>query len=452
MYVGMLQFGSIGIDEITDYDGSSIDGIRVTFHENEIEPAFELGKKLIKKGYKVFMQPVGTTSYKDDSLVTLINRINVMKPYAFYIVDTLGKMYKNDLLHMFYLVDHNLDQRIALGFHSHNNLQLSFANAQELTQTNTKRNIIIDTSVLGMGRGAGNLNTELMVQYLNVNRGFKYDVLNIMNVMDQYIKPFSLIYKWGYDPAYYLAAVTDCHPNYASFLLNMQTLQIRDIATILNSLDKNKQSIFDKEYIQSQYNEYMDHTVDDSEVMNKLSESIKDKKVLLLAPGKSLKNETKKINSLITSGEYIVVCINFSPSDIPVDFLFISNMKRFNSVKQSPTKRIKTIVTSNIVSFSDDYLVVNYSSYLNEDPIIIDNAGIMCINMLMHVGVKDFLLVGFDGFSENLKENYFEESLCLNVEQERLARINIAMASKIKQLKKLVNIEFFSLPNYYVGI
>lgn len=449
MYVGMIQYGAIGIDEIEDYDGSSIDGIRLTFHEHEIDPAFVLGEQLMKKGYKVFMQPVGTTSYEDDALIKLIKRINEMRPYAFYMVDTLGKMYKNDLLHMFYIVDHNLDQRIALGFHSHNNLQMSFANAQELTHTNTKRNLIIDSSVLGMGRGAGNLNTELLVQYLNVNRGLKYDVFKIMNIMDQYIKPLSMIYKWGYDAAYYLAAVTECHPNYASFLLNMQTLQIRDIGTILNGLDKDKRNLFDKEYIQSEYMKYMDHTVDDSSVRLQLSEIIQDKKVLLLAPGKSLRYETERINALISSKEYVVVSINFAPIDIPVDFVFISNMKRFKNAKEMPTVRgIKTVVTSNIISSSNEYLIVNYSSYLNEDPSIIDNAGMMCINLLIQIGVKDIVLAGFDGFSENIKDNFYEESLYLNVEQERLVKMNIAMANKLEQLKNQINIEFMSKTHY----
>lgn len=449
MYVAMIQYGAIGIGEIEEYDGTSIDGIRLTFHEHEIEPAFVLGEQLMKKGYKVFMQPVGTTSYEDDALISLIKRINELKPYAFYMVDTLGQMYKNDLLHMFYIVDHNLDQRIALGFHSHNNLQMSFANAQELTQTNTKRNLIIDSSVLGMGRGAGNLNTELLVQYLNVNRGLKYDVFKIMNIMDQYIKPLSMVYKWGYDAAYYLAAVTECHPNYASFLLNMQTLQIRDIGTILNGLNKDKRNLFDGQYIQSEYMKYMDHTVDDSAVRAQLSDVIGDKKVLLLAPGKSLRNETDRINEIISSEKYIVVSINFAPLDIPVDFVFISNMKRFKNTKEMPTVRgIKTIVTSNITSSSDEYLIVNYSSYLNEDTSIIDNAGMMCINLLIQIGVGDIMLAGFDGFSDNIKENFYEESLYLDVEQERLVRMNIAMTNKIKQLKKQINIKFFASSFY----
>lgn len=114
------------INNIAKYDGKSIDGIRVTFHEDEIDEALIYGKQLMDKGYKIFIQPVGTTSYSDGSLLELIRKVNNLKPVAFYLVDTLGIMYKNDLLRMFYLLDNNLDESISLGFHSHNNLQLSF--------------------------------------------------------------------------------------------------------------------------------------------------------------------------------------------------------------------------------------------------------------------------------------------------------------------------------------
>ncbi len=449
MYVAMIQYGAIGIDEIAECDGTSIDGIRLTFHEHEIDSAFVLGKQLMDKGYKVFMQPVGTTSYEDSALIDLIKRINALKPYAFYMVDTLGKMYKNDLLRMFYIVDHNLDQRITLGFHSHNNLQMSFANAQELAQVNTTRNLIIDSSILGMGRGAGNLNTELLVQYLNINQGLKYDVYKIMNLMDLYIKPLSIKYKWGYDAAYYLAAVADCHPNYASYLLNKQTLQIRDIGTILNGLDRGKRNLFDKTYIQEEYAKYMDNSVDDSGVCNALKDMIGKQKILLLAPGKSLKGETERINNLISNDVFFTVSVNFVPRDIKVNLVFISNMKRFSNAKDLPINNgIRAVVTSNIENPGEGFWVVNYASYLNEENSIIDNAGIMCINLLKKIGAKDFLLAGFDGFSENIKDNFFEESLYLDVEGERLAKMNLAMADKIAQLRKQVNITFFASSSY----
>ena len=55
--------------------------------------AFSLGYALMDKGYEVFMQPVGTTTYTDAEILALVDRINEMKPFAFYLVDTLGKLY-----------------------------------------------------------------------------------------------------------------------------------------------------------------------------------------------------------------------------------------------------------------------------------------------------------------------------------------------------------------------
>ena len=449
LYVAMIQFGNIGIDEISVCDGLSVDGIRLTFHEHEIEPALVLGGQLMEKGYKVFMQPVGTTSYEDSALIDLIKKINSLRPYAFYIVDTLGKMYKNELLRMFYIVDHNLDSRIALGFHSHNNLQLSFANAQELAQVNSTRNLILDSSILGMGRGAGNLNTELLIQYLNVIQGLRYDVYKIMDIMDQYIKPLSMQYKWGYEAAYYLAAVTDCHPNYASFLLNKQTLQIRDIGTILNGLDLDKRTLFDKEYIQSEYTRYMNHAIDDAETCGVLRTLIEGKKILLLPPGKSLGEETQRIKKLILSNDYFVISINCIPEEILVDLIFISNMKRFIRNKERlGHNRVRTVVTSNIKDVESDYLVVNYASYLSEESCIVDNAGIMCINLMKKIGAKEFVLAGFDGFSENVKDNFFDEEMYLDVESERLAKMNVAMANKFAQLKRQIKISFLASTSY----
>lgn len=340
MYVAMIQYGAIDNEEIIPFDGKSIDGIRLTFHEHEIAPAFVLGKQLKDKGYKVFMQPVGTTSYEDGSLLHLIQKVNELKPFAFYMVDTLGVMYKNDLLRLFYIIDHNLDRRIALGFHSHNNLQMSFANAQELIQLNSPRKLIIDASILGMGRGAGNLNTELLTQFLNVNFEACYDNLELMNILDEYIRPLSFRYKWGYDAAYFIAAVVGCHPNYASFLLNLQTLNMHDISAILSGLDKEKRTLFHKEYIEQQYLKYMDHYVNDSAALQEISQAIGSKKVLLVAPGKSVGDCVDIIRETIKKDDYYIISINFQPMEIPVNMIYISNLKRFKNLVELQQYRL----------------------------------------------------------------------------------------------------------------
>ena len=196
MFVAMIAYGDISAEEISDC-GGAVEGIRLTFHEKELDEALAFAASLKGEGYKVFFQPVGTTTYTDGALLRLIEKVNELRPFAFYLVDTLGAMYKNDLLRMFYLVDNNLRADVRIGFHSHNNLQLSFSNAQELILMHSKREIIIDTSVYGMGRGAGNLCTELLTQYINENIESKYDLLPVLECIDEYIMPIFLRHPWG---------------------------------------------------------------------------------------------------------------------------------------------------------------------------------------------------------------------------------------------------------------
>ena len=88
--------------------------------------------------------------------------------------------------------------------------------------------------------------------------------------------------------------------------------------------------------------------------------------------------------------------------------------------------------------------VINFSSYINEEQCIADNAGLMCINFLKKIGATQILMAGFDGFSAKAEENFYESSMNMNVEEERLMKINIATAEKIKQLATQITLEFLT--------
>ena len=238
MYVAMIAIGERELhpEELTPCDQSSITGIRLTFHKHEIEKAFAWARMIMEKGYEVFMQPVGTVFYSDRELLELVEQMNRLNPFAFYIVDTLGSMYRNDVSHRFYLIDKNMNPNIKLGFHGHNNLQLAFSNAQILGKIQTKRTLILDSSVYGMGRGAGNLPTELITQYINKNIASRYDVSMVMDIYDEYISRIRKQYEWGYAVPYHIAASYVCHPNYAAYLINKQTLTMKDIEKIIRSI------------------------------------------------------------------------------------------------------------------------------------------------------------------------------------------------------------------------
>ncbi|XOI99623.1 aldolase catalytic domain-containing protein [Paenibacillus polymyxa] len=427
-FVAMTRFGELDINNLKIYDGRSISGIRITFHLEEMLDALEFCEQVKRKGYKVFVQPVGTTSYSDEELLSLIHMVNELNPYSFYIVDTLGTMTKNDVHRMYYLIDHNLNPEIKIGFHSHNNLQLSFSNSQELVSLHAKRTIFIDSSVYGMGRGAGNLNTELIAEYINSNLGEVYDISYLLEIIDECISSIRNQYSWGYSVPYYLAAIHNCHPNYATFLINKKTLQVNLIAKILTSIPIENRELYDNKLVEQLYLDFQAHWINDNEDIEKLKKIIKDKKILVLAPGKSVVEYKDKIDGFIEAEKPVIISVQFLPNGIDSDFVFFSNRKRIGTLENElsdPNKQYKVIVTSNIglKEFKNQFRI-NYSSLLNSFDRVKDNSTLMLLNLLDQINLKEVTFAGFDGYHKGSSGNYISGSMETYLDEEILLNIN----------------------------
>lgn len=310
-------------------------------------------QKIKEKGYKIFIQPVGINSYSDIELINLIEKVNLIEPYAFYIVDTLGILNKKSITYLFGILDNNLKKSINIGYHSHNNLQLAFSNAQEIIDWATNRSIIIDASVFGMGRGAGNLCTELLTSYLNNNYSNRYITGCILEIIDEEILKIFSTTPWGYNTPYYLSATHRCHPNYATFLLSKQTLPAMAISKILTSIRNEKKDLYDKNYIESLYISFLSSEIDDSASLTRLKEIINNRAVLILGAGMSVANEQKLIADYVRKFHPFVISVNFIDPvlDQQSKIVFFSNSKKYLAVESELSTSDKTILaTSNIIS------------------------------------------------------------------------------------------------------
>ena len=205
----------------------------------------------------------------------MIMQINDIEPYAFYIVDSFGVMRQKDLIRLFYVVEHNLKETIYIGYHSHNNMQLAYSNAQSLASVQTKRQLIMDSSIFGMGRGAGNLNTELFVGYLNDSKGTDYKLQPLLTIIDQILNKFYQKNYWGYSLPNYLSASHNVHPNYAGYLTDKQTLTVEDIDAIFSIMKTEKKADYDKNYIEELYITYMNSGKIYEEHLIELEEKLK---------------------------------------------------------------------------------------------------------------------------------------------------------------------------------
>ena len=407
MYVAFIDYGMFDFSTLKPYDGTSIDGLRIGFtrknFENDHEEILECLAEVKQKGYKLFVQGVNSLGYTDRELLGIVDIVNQIQPEGFGIVDTYGAMYMDDVDRLYTIVDHNLDENIAIDFHSHNNYQLSFAFAQEIIRlSNGKREVIIDGTLNGMGKCAGNLNTELLVDYLVRKRNYDYDFDAILDIIDDHIYNYHLQHQWGYSIPALMGGIYRSHPNNIIYLTEKFRLATKDIKYIISMIDPDKRMRYDYDNIQRLYQEYNHVKVDDKENLALLERILKGKKILLLMPGQSISQYKDEILKKIEAENLFVITVNFRDEtfDKYSELAFWGSQKRYEHYTDL-RKEVTSLITSNIESDMEDDIIVNYDSFVDRTQEYSDNASLMLMRILQRVGVVSYYVAGFDGFTVN---------------------------------------------------
>lgn len=416
IYTAFIDFGMCNIDTLKPYDGTSIDGIRFGFTKKNYEESREEVIRWINiikdRGYKLFIQGVNSLNYSDRELLEIVELVNQVQPYSFGIVDTYGAMYMDDVDRLYSLIDHNMSPDICINFHSHNNYQLSFAFAQEIIKlsSNGTRHVIIDGTLSGMGKVAGNLNTELLVDFLVRKMKYNYDLDMLLDIIDDYIHKYSLKYTWGYSVPSLMAGIYKSHPNNVIYLTEKFRLDTKDIGKILAMIDPETRQRYDYENIQRLYKEYNHTKIDDRDALKQLHDLLDNREILLLLPGATILEYKDLIKEYIDKNNCFIISANFVSeyTDIYNRMTFFGSSKRYkNSSERMKEKNV--VVVSNVEKSNSSDIVVNYESLIERETEDFDNTMIMLLNLLRRLDIKRFAIAGFDGYSKD-KKNYFDDT------------------------------------------
>jgi 4-hydroxy 2-oxovalerate aldolase len=420
LLVAMIDYGTFKQELLIPKSESILDGIRLIFKKEDVDDALNYAREIKRLGYQLFLNPVALTSYRDMEILQLIERINEIKPVAMSIVDTYGLMFDNDMKKYIYLIDSNLHPDTALGYHTHNNLQMGNAHCVSFINWNLRRAKIVDSSILGMGKNAGNACTELVTSYIEKDGLKQLDVNHVFECAYTDILKFAVKSTWGYGLDNLLSAIHDCSPNWIKFLMNKHTLSIKSIRAILESLpfEKREVSYFSKELAEQKYLDYMDKHVDDSAARKEIQAVFAGREVILLCPGKTLSTHRKEIDEYIAIHQPIVITVNFIIDTIPTDYAFISNSLRYSqmmSLYAGLKIKPKILLTSNIVPvdmLQPDYTFNYKTLYENGQG---DNTSVLLITLLKSVGAGRIAIAGMDGFDRNhLEDCFFDANMRFN--------------------------------------
>lgn len=201
----MADIGRIDYDDIAPADDSVIDMIRVACYAHQVDKGVALAHHCMDKGYEVTINLMAVSKVMERDLDEALKDVAESRVPIFYIVDSFGSMYCEQVESLAKKYHAALPGK-TIGFHGHNNMQLGFANTIEAIIHNCN---MLDGSIMGIGRGAGNCPLELLLAFL---KNPKYKLRPVLKVLEEQLKPLAETIEWGYHMPYMISGMLNEHP------------------------------------------------------------------------------------------------------------------------------------------------------------------------------------------------------------------------------------------------
>ncbi len=453
MVVGMIDYGTCAIENLAPCSESCLDGIRVIFKKGKMHGAMEYCRQVKALGYKVFSQLVSVTSYTDEELLDLISLVNNVKPYAVSMVDTYGLMDDEWMLHLYKILDENVEDEIQIGFHAHNNFQLGYANALAFLKYQGKHDVVVDGTLFGMGKSAGNDPIELVAMTLNRKYGGHYFIDAMLESINESVMDFYKKTPWGYKQFFYLCAKNQCHPNYLTDYEKEENLSVSMIDELLSTIEpEEKKLLYDKAAGADYYERFINDHCSEGRDINEFLDFIGDRKILLVGPGKNIGLQTKKVQQFVSDNNPVIISINYLPKEVVSDCVFITNPKRYHdmtlSLREERNSKVKKFATTNVTCRNGKFdFVINRAPLLEKDEKIIDNSFLMLIKFLNNIGIKEIFCAGFDGYSDR-ENNYNNPEMEYDFVRREAVSLNSHMKASIAEYRKSMDITFITYSAY----
>ena len=197
--------------DILNRSESVIDMVRIATYIHTISAAIEMIEYCHNLGYETTVNIMAISTAKESEITEALSLLSQCPVDVIYIVDSYGSMYMeqvDDLADKYLKMAE--DHGKSVGMHAHNNQQLAFANTIAAL---TRGVSYLDSTIGGMGRGAGNCSSEQLLGFL---KNPKYDLIPILQFLEKHIIPLKKSgVVWGYNIPYLLTGQTNQHPRSA---------------------------------------------------------------------------------------------------------------------------------------------------------------------------------------------------------------------------------------------
>lgn len=304
---------------------SKIGLVRVAAHFNEVEQSGPIVKKLKAMGYMVGFNLMQAGGKPTEVITDKAKQADSWKALdVLYFADSLGNM---DGVEVERIVK-ALRQEWSgpLGIHTHNNMGYGLENS--LTAAAAGVNWL-DSTITGMGRGAGNTQTENLLAIFDKKESH-YKPKPVYDLVIRHFESMQKKYGWGSNLLYFLGAQNNIHPTYIQNLLSNShfgTEEIIGAISYLSSLEGTTS------YNGSVFEAALSFNKNTSELSGTdcLVNKFEGKEVLLVANSDNTKQYADAIELYIKENNPIVISVNLVKdinNDL-VDYFALSHNSKF---------------------------------------------------------------------------------------------------------------------------
>jgi len=365
-----------------------VDLIRLATDPIKIEHSLEIAKTLKSFGFKVSINIMYLSTIDlNHNIFTQINNIDEYVDYL-ALVDSYGSIYPEQLKEI--IKKFQKKTTVKLGFHGHNNLELAFSNLLTAIDCGVE---VIDSTILGMGRGSGNLKLELLLLHLKAKKGWSVD-LNILSQLVELFTPLMTKYKWGTNLPYMLSGTYSLPQK---DVMELIAIDRYSISSIINTMELNTPNSLEKFQYEYEVN-----------------------KVLIIGGGSSINKHLKAITSYLQKNKHIIIIHstskyinNFSNLDNKQFFCVagdeltkLNDDNLYNFINQFIFEPSPRKINININILQEERIRelrnISFINFFHDSPLAIS------LQTALDLKAKYIEIIGFDGYTklDSKKELY----------------------------------------------
>ncbi|MEJ2611085.1 MAG: aldolase catalytic domain-containing protein [Candidatus Thiodiazotropha sp.] len=205
----MFDIGRVDINNLKPRDQSPFDMARIACYVPDIDKGLDMVKRSKDLGYETTINIMACSAAIRTDLIEALNQVEETAELDYlYLVDSYGAFYSEQVTDYLELYKTHAPSK-ELGFHAHNNQQLAFANTQQAIIDGVN---LLDATINGIGRGAGNCNLELLLNFL---KNPKFDVGPVYKAIQEQFVPLRKEIEWGFNDIYGISGHLNQHPRAA---------------------------------------------------------------------------------------------------------------------------------------------------------------------------------------------------------------------------------------------